>query len=190
MALENPDDLQLASAWFLISHIKDENQQRYEITAEEYEEVKQHYRELLKNNYPEERRKKISENNARRGKPGTFLGHTYSDESKEKMRAKHLGKQLSKDHREKIRQSELGITHSIAVCRKHGIPVICIETNDFYYSAKEAAEAIDKEHVVSTAVGIRNCCKKARGNKSAKGYHWRFATQEEISNHKKIDEYD
>ena len=40
LSQENPDNDKLAYAFWMMSHIKDENQQRYEVTPEEYEEAK------------------------------------------------------------------------------------------------------------------------------------------------------
>ncbi len=38
LALENPDNNGLAYAWWMMCHVKDKTQDRYQVTAEEYEE--------------------------------------------------------------------------------------------------------------------------------------------------------
>jgi hypothetical protein len=40
LALENPDNDKLTYAWWMMANVKDKNQNRTKITAEEYEEAK------------------------------------------------------------------------------------------------------------------------------------------------------
>ncbi len=42
LALENPNTEDLVYAWWMMSNVEDSNQERYELTAEEYEEVKKY----------------------------------------------------------------------------------------------------------------------------------------------------
>lgn len=83
LALENPDNDKLVYAWWMMSHVKTKNQERYEITAEEYEEAKILYGKILS-------QKMSGENNFwydihMYGKDNPFYGKKHSKESREKM---------------------------------------------------------------------------------------------------------
>lgn len=55
----------------------------------------------------------------------------------------------------------------------NGCPVVCIETNQIYFGAREAARQLGiTEH-------ISDCCRGQR--KTCGGYHWRLATDSEIA---------
>lgn len=54
--------------------------------------------------------------------------------------------------------------------RKRGIPVICLETGEEYYSCGEAER---KTGIRRT--DIHSCCTKYRNAQSAGGFHWAFA---------------
>lgn len=49
LALENPDNDKLVYAWHMMSVVKDKNQDRYEVTPEEYEEAKILFSKSLSN---------------------------------------------------------------------------------------------------------------------------------------------
>ena len=57
-------------------------------------------------------------------------------------------------------------------------PVVCIEMGKLFKSATEAAERFGKNQ----STMIRSCLKGR--NDTAYGYHWRYATEEEIAAHK------
>jgi group I intron endonuclease len=50
LALENPDNAKLVYAWRMMSVVKDENQNRYEVSPEEYEEVRKKFSEVHSKN--------------------------------------------------------------------------------------------------------------------------------------------
>lgn len=79
------------------------------------------------------------------------------------------GKHHTNKANELNRQAHLGKNN------KMSIPVICIETQNLFYSQGEAGRII---HCDST--GINKCCRSIK--KTCGGYHWRYATQEEIDN--------
>ena len=121
LALENPNNEKLIYAWWMMSHVTSKNQDRYEITAEEYEEVKVLYSKTLsqkmsgENNmwydvhmygednpfygkkHTEESRKKMSE--AKKdiyfGKDNPFYGKHHTEETIEIIRAKNIGRKYS-----------------------------------------------------------------------------------------------
>ena len=79
-----------------------------------------------------------------------------------------FGKHLSEETRRKISLSEKGAKKpSISLLKS--IPVICVETNERYNSAKEAAA---KTGINRT--GINQVLKNKRNH--AGGYHWQYAT--------------
>lgn len=58
-------------------------------------------------------------------------------------------------------------------------PCICCETGQFFWSQTQAAEAIGHK---GGGFNISKCCRNLI--QSAYGYHWRYATEEEIAQHK------
>lgn len=63
--------------------------------------------------------------------------------------------------------------------RTRSKPVVCIETGEFFWSARNAAISLGKS---SGGVGsISMCCRGLQH--TAYGYHWRYATEEEIQAH-------
>ena len=52
-------------------------------------------------------------------------------------------------------------------------PVICIELNKEFESAKEAAEFVNKDHS-----SICDCCNGKRQRKTCGGYHWKYLKEE------------
>lgn len=99
LALSNPDNDKLVYAWWAMSHLRDDNQERYELTPEEYEECKMAFSkkisELMKiqkagENNPNYHKKlsketcqKMSE--ARKGDKNPNYGNVYSEEFKHKI---------------------------------------------------------------------------------------------------------
>lgn len=47
LALENPDNVKLVRAWWMMSHMSEAHQRDYELTAEEYEEARKAFRESM-----------------------------------------------------------------------------------------------------------------------------------------------
>ena len=113
LALEYPDNKKLTYAWWMMSHAKDKNQDRYELSADEYEEVRIAYINIMKKRViTQETRNKLREIN---------LGHEVSEETRKKIsdRAKErfadpaycnplLGRHLSDETKQKISESNQG----------------------------------------------------------------------------------
>lgn len=79
------------------------------------------------------------------------------------------GKHHTEEAKELNRQAHLGNRNKMSK------PVVCIETGEMFASQGEAGRA--KNCDSST---INKCCRGVK--KTAGGYHWRYATQEEILN--------
>ena len=173
LALENPDNDKLIRAWFLMSHVKNKYEERVNVSAEEYEQAKKAYSKM--------RSKQMS------GKNNSFYGKHHTKETREKIKERTSGKNnpmygVKRPDDYKKKMSELrkgdknprwGVHLSLETKRKLGKPVYCIEKQKFYYSVKEAQE---DTHILSQ--NICYCCKNK--NRTAGGYHWRYATEEEV----------
>lgn len=77
-----------------------------------------------------------------------------------------FGKHLSEETRKKISASEKG-TKKPSIAKLKSIPVICVETNQVYPSAKIAAQKTGVERT-----GITQAAKGHR--QTAGGYHWQY----------------
>lgn len=137
-------------------------------------EFKQNLSVILKNSWAnaDDRRKELSERmlgdknpmfgkcgplnptygKDRSGKNGSMYGKSHTDESKELNRQAHLGAK-----------------------NKMSKPVVCIETQAIFASQGEAGRVMGCDS--ST---INKCCRGVK--KTAGGFHWRYATPEEINN--------
>lgn len=117
LALENPDNSSFIRAWYLMSHLKNDKEERYECTPEEYEEAKIAFVSLMREamsgeNNPmfghsftpyemtEEIKQKISNSlkgrmsEERMGEGNPFYGKHHSEETKrvfseQRKRGKH-----------------------------------------------------------------------------------------------------
>lgn len=138
------------------------------------EETKQKLSESLKQAWSiaDERRKEFSERmqgdkNPMYGKTGASNPAYGQDHSGEKNGM--YGRHHSNESKELNRQAHLGKNNKMSK------PVICIETQVLFYSQGEAGRIM---HCDPT--GINKCCRDVK--KTCGGYHWRYATQEEINN--------
>lgn len=117
------------------------------------EETKRKISQTKKENY-------IKENHPNYGKPLT-------EETKQKIADSHKGKKLTELHKQKIGDSERGYKNPIAKA------VCCIENGLIFLTIKEAAQHYN---IVYTSISL--CCSGKQ--KTAGGYRWRYATQDEI----------
>lgn len=143
LALENPYNKDLLYAWNLMAFVKRDYQERYELSPEEYEEIRKIFSH------------KIS------GINNPFYGKHHSDETKIKMSKNHSdfsgknhpmwGKHFTEEHKDKIRQSKIGKKASEETknklsamrCGKKNprcVPIYCPELDESFWGAKEAEE--------------------------------------------------
>lgn len=114
LALEHSDNKKLICAWWMMSHIKDKNQDRYKLSADEYEEVRiAHSNSMKERVITQETRDKLREIN---------LGHKVSEETRKKISDKAkarfaspaythplLGRTLSEETRKKLSEANKGV---------------------------------------------------------------------------------
>lgn len=183
LALENPDVHGLVYAWWCMCHgVKRKCQDRYEVSAEEYEEARINISNNIKgkNNpmygvrgelHPSYGIKRYKDKNP-------FYGKHHSEETKEKLR--EIANNRSEETKKKISESRKGTpAHNKGVpmsdeqkrklkdSRKNKKTILCIETNILYKSIGDAAK--------QTGIN-RKCisnCLNGR-SKTAGRYHWQF----------------
>lgn len=91
------------------------------------------------------------------------MGQTHTPESCELMSLKRLGVQLADEHKEILRQKSFGN-------KSRSKAIVCVETGQFFSSAKDAAETLK--------INASNICEVAKGKrKSAGGLHFEYATK-------------
>lgn len=121
LAHENPDIEELVYAWWMMSVVKNDKQDRYELTSEEYEEVKISFSKMQSDRRTGSRasddtRKKISLANVKRWgsqeardkQSSKFIGRVFSEESKEKMRESAKRTHSDEEWKMKMRKANLG----------------------------------------------------------------------------------
>lgn len=114
--------------------------------------------------HSEEAKRKMT--NARLGKQG----HPCSEELKEFLRQKNLGKVLSEETKRKISEAAIGREPY----NKNKKAVYCVELNKVFYNPTAAG----KEFNIRSS-NIINCCNHIR--KTCGGYHWEYATEEQYA---------
>lgn len=98
------------------------------------------------------------------GKNNPMYGRKQTKESRAKMSATRTGMKLSESHRRNIG------------CAQEK-PVLCVEENKSFRSAKEAAR-----HYGAYGNNISQCCNGIR--KTCHGFHWKFIERTEYENQK------
>lgn len=160
LVIENPNNDKLVYAWWMMSHVKDKNQERYELTPEEYEEAKKAFSEV--------HGKIVSE---------SLKGHKVSIESRAKISNNHAdvsgqnngmyGKHHTEEAKQKVSQANKG---KISFRRNHN-NVYCVELAKIFEDATEAGKKLKID-----SSGILKCCRGER--KTCGGYHWKFINLE------------
>lgn len=141
---------------------------------ERTEEFKQKLSAILKESWAgaDDRRKKLSEkmsgeNNPMFGKRGA-LNPAYG-ENRSGENGGMYGKHHTEEAKELNRQAHLGANNKMSK------PVVCVDTQVIFMSQGEAGRAMSCDSTT-----INKCCRGVK--KTAGGYHWRYATQEEMNN--------
>lgn len=115
---ENPENDSLSYAWTMMAFVKDKNQERYELTQEEYEEARIKQSEMASKRFTElwcndEYRKRVSEAHKRENLSEETLakladasrGRKHTEEEKRKIGDVNRGKIVSEETRQKLSES-------------------------------------------------------------------------------------
>ena len=201
LAKENPDNDKLIYAWNMMSSAKNQKQQRYEITPEEYEEVKKKFAEVHSKNFSGENHPMYGVH--RYGENAPMYGKRHTKEAREKMSIANKNRPpMSEETREKLRQALSGDKHpnygthpsdeTREKMRKAKEGMYFGENNPNYGNHKLAGEnnpramivmCIDTKKVYGATTiasedtgahktGIRLCCSQKRN--FAGGLRWRY----------------
>ena len=190
LALENPDNEKLTYAWWcFVNGWNAEKQERYVVTAEEYEEAKIEYAKMIsKKNAGENSvfygQHLFGESNPHWGKKHTdetkrvlselAKQRVMSDETKAKisntLKSQHRtawnkGKKLSPEHYVKVMN---GLAKS---CENRKIPVNQYDLNGKYIKTWESATEAGRAYNIQSA-HITDCCNYKR--QFCNGYIWRY----------------
>lgn len=199
LALENSDNDKLVYAWHSMAFMQNGSHERYELTPEEFEEVKKahsvamsgennpnygltgeaHY--LYGTHHTEKTIQKMRE--LKYGENNPFYGKHHTDDSRKKMsdaqklRFKNpenhpmYGKHLPEEAKNKL--SQLFSGENNPACRA----VYCYELDEYFWGAKEAEQkyGIGSSHISSCCRGSRKSCGKhpVTGEK----LHWIYADE-------------
>ena len=157
LALENPKNDSLVYAWWMMAHgTKREYQDRYGVTAEEYEEAKKHLCIIPKS---EETKRKMSL--AQLGEKNHRYGKHHTKESKKMLSEMNKGEKnkfYGKHHTDETKK---------ILSQLRSIAIYCIETKQVYHSALIAQE---RTGVRNSSIG--KCCSNKQ--KTAGGYQWKY----------------
>ena len=194
LALENPENEKLVYAWWMMAHMNNANQREYEITADEYEEVKNDFSQLASKNAkqyvgsknPNYGNHKLSgENNPMYGKRGELSPHygkPKSEEHKRKIGLAHKGKKESEDSKRKNSESHKGIRRSKESIEKQRRSI----SGENNYQANKVCQydisgslikiygylKLASEQTGISRGGITDCCRKR--HKTAGGFVWYY----------------
>ena len=201
LALENPDDDKLVYAWSCMAFANNNYEDRYELSADEYEEIRKLLSVTMKNKFvgennpmygkkhTEATKEKISaalkgkyvgENNHFYdvhlcGEDNPFYGKKHSEETKRKLGGYKAGKpgiRLGTHHTEEAKKK-------ISEYRKGKFKVKIDQFNldgDFIQTwdgIKQASDALGIQ-----ATNISACCRGVKYYHQAGGFIWRYADEE------------
>ncbi len=125
LAQENPDDEELVYAWWMMAVVKGDNQERYELTPEEYEEAKKAFSAAQRmrrmgSKASDETRNKISQagikrwenQDARDEQSKKLIGREFSEESIQKMRDTAKRTHADAEWKRRMREANIGKVRS------------------------------------------------------------------------------
>lgn len=130
------------------------------------EQIQKMRERALGHHHTEETRKKISLANS--GKNNFMYGKKHSNETKLKISKANKG---SKGYWLGKKRDANTIRATIERSRK---PIVCLETQQYFYSCKDAMN----KYNIKCKTSMSNCLNGR--SKTSGGYHWRYASKEEI----------
>lgn len=177
LAQENPKNDSLIYAWSCMAFVKSSNQERYELSAEEYEEARKAISVVMHNRIitdetrenmkkasqakvqnPEYiQKQKDSHKGLQAGEKNPMFGKKHTEETRIKIGLATTERAKNTDWCKKIGDANRG--ENSARCH----PVYCPELNEYFWGAKEVE---DKYNILATSV--LRCC---RGGRKHAGKH-------------------
>ena len=177
LAQENPDKDSLVYAWSCMAFVKGNHQERYELTAEEYEEARKAISEVMRNRIiTEETREKMrkasqakvknpeyiqkqksSHKGLQAGENNPMFGKKHTETTRKKIGLATIERAKNDDWRKMIGDANRGKKNA----RRH--PVYCPELDEYFWGAQEVE---DKYNILATSV--LRCC---RGKRKHAGKH-------------------
>ena len=179
LALENPGNAKLTFAWNCMAFQKNNQQQRCELTPEEYEEAKIAFVNMhCGKSLSEETKIKISKSltgrlstemqrNASRVNGKRNKGRKHTEEEKKKIGIGNKGKTLSKETREKLSNAKKG---KRTTSRLTPVAQYDLNTGELI---REWESIIDASLGTNTNSSCISGCIKGK-RKSAGGFVWKF----------------
>lgn len=172
---ENPMCNALHYALWNMANVTGINGKLYKLTAEEYEGVRKNISERFS-----------GKNNPMYGRPGSMLGKHLSDDTKEKIRNKAIGRKVSDDVRRFQSEYWTGkrVGENNPMYGKRGgdnpksKPVYQFLTDGTFIRMWRSAKDVQAELRIP-APNITNCCNKRKYNKTAGGFIWRYSKEGE-----------
>ena len=164
LAQENPNNNSLVYAYSMMAFIKNDYQERYELTSEEYEEARKSICGVPKS---EEHKQKMRENHADvSGENNPFFGKHHTEETKEKIgkesKKRSLGENnpfFGKHHTEETRKaiSKKAKERNAMEHNPRSKRVYCPELDKEFWGAKEAENkyGISHQHISACCRGLR-----------------------------------
>ena len=122
----------------------------------------------------EETKRKLSESH--KGAKNHLYGTHRSDETRKKISESNKGKPLTSE----------GIERLKSMHESNKKPVMCIETGTVYDSVVSAGECTGTHSGNISSVCAGTLTQNGRPRQTAGGFHWRYATKEEIENAKSV----
>lgn len=149
LAEENPDNEKILFAWWSMSIKSPHTNDRYQLTADEYEAVKialsnaqskiKKERFKDKQNHPmygkthsKEAKEKMSK--AKKGKPSSRIGQPVSEKEKERLRKAKLGSKWSDEQHKKM---DGKYANGNSVCC---VPIYCPELDEKFWGLQEVCD--------------------------------------------------
>lgn len=167
---ENPSCNALSYALWNMANMQGSSGKRYKLTAKEYEEVRKNVLQRFK-----------SENNPMFGKQGAMFGKHHSEETKEKIRQKAIGRKMPKEVKDAEslywKGKRTGKNNPMFGKKggKHPLakPVYQFSLEGEFIKAWESAKDAESKLGIC-ASNITNCCNKKKYNKTAGGFIWSY----------------
>lgn len=147
LTTEHPDNKSLVFAWTCMAFPKNNYEQRYEISPEEYEEAKKAISKAMSGRVvSEETKKKLSE--SKKGKllsietknklSESLKGRTLSDEWKKKISEANKGKTFSEEHKANISKGKTG--KPLSEAQKAALAIVCENNKGRKHSEESKAK--------------------------------------------------